>query len=397
MVVIGGGIAGLHASVSLLRRRNVLVTIVEPTAHHQFLTRLAAVAAGTQPTADAAQPLSAMVPTASVEQRRAVRIDESKRCVTVSLDDASELEADSVIIAAGAEPSSPPIRGKANAYALRTAADALAIRAVLDQCNPDRARGLVVVGAGATGCQLAAAAAIQHPELAITLIDRADRALPGFRNSLSQRAESILASRGIDLRFGENIERITKRGAVLSPTEAHPATDRIEGTVVWAGGFQAHGDAFGLETRDGRLVIDEFGQVAQSHRVFAAGDIAAHLDRRGDLRPMSAQIAAQAGQAVGANVAATLSDDAMTPLRLSDLGWVVDLGGGQGVADVLGLPLADPITDRLVPLLHTAIDYRNLFQIGGVAFMRRFGPGNAEVPSASELARDLGSFGLERD
>ena len=112
---------------------------------------------------------------------------------------------------------------------------------------------------------------------------------------------------------------------------------------------------------------------------------------------MSAQIAAQAGKGVGANVAAFLGGGGLSSLTLNDLGWVVDLGGGQGVAEVLGIPLADRFSDRLVPLLHTAIDYRNLWQLGGIPFMRAFGPGGSATPTSEELARDLGAFGVELD
>jgi NADH dehydrogenase FAD-containing subunit len=112
---------------------------------------------------------------------------------------------------------------------------------------------------------------------------------------------------------------------------------------------------------------------------------------------MSAQIAAQAGKGVGANAAAFVRGRELRALALNDLGWVVDLGGGQGVAEVLGIPLADRLSDRLVPLLHTAIDYRNLWQLGGIAFMRAFGPGGSTSPTHDQLARDLEAFGVELD
>ena len=388
MLIIGGGMAGLHAAVALRHQVDVAVTIIEPTAHHQFLTRLAAVAAGSQPVGDAATPLTAMVPEATIEARRAVRVEEHTDAVVVHLDDKRSITADAVIVTAGAEPARPPIKGWSNARALRSASDALAIRS-----NIEASDGLVVVGAGATGCQLAATAAVVHPRLNVTLIDGADRVMPGFRRSLGQRAADILIGRGVALRLGERVATIKKRSVVLEGSD-----EQFDGSVVWAGGFQAQGDALGLgATRDGRLVIDQFGRTVGSTRVFAAGDIAAHTDRRSNLRPMSAQIAAQAGKGVGSNVAALVRGRELRTLALTDLGWIVDLGGGQGVAEVLGIPLADRFSDRLVPLLHTAIDYRNLWQLGGVSFMRAFGPGGSTSPTRDGLARDLEAFGVELD
>lgn len=388
MVIVGGGVAGLHAAVALQRNADVSITIIEPTAHHQFLTRLAGVAAGAHPITDAAQPLAAMVPYADIEQHRAIRVDEHTAQVAVRLDDSRTLVADAVIVTAGAEPARAPIKGWAKARPLRSAADALAIRAALDAGD-----SLVVVGAGATGCQLAAAAAVVHPGIEISIVDGAERPLPGFRPVLGQRAGHVLADRGVNVRLGERVESITKRGVVLAESG-----EAVEGTVVWAGGFQAQGDALGLgATREGRLVIDPTGRTAGSTRVFAAGDVAAHTNRRSELRPMSAQVAAQAGKRVGSNVASFLAGRELEPIVVNDLGWVVDLGGGQGVAQVLGIPLADRFSDRLVPLLHTAIDYRNLWQLGGVSFMRRFGPGGSATPTIDELLRDLDAFGIELD
>ncbi len=388
VIIVGGGVAGLHAAVALRRKATVAVTIIEPTAHHQFLTRLAAVAAGAQPISDAAAPLAAMVPEAVVEAHRAIRIEEHTETVSVHLDDERALTADAVIVTAGAEPARPPIKGWAKAQALRSAADALAIRSALETSD-----GLVIIGAGATGCQLAATAATVHPDLDVAIVDGADRPLPGFRRSLSQRAHDILTERGVEVRLGERVQTIKQHSVTLEGSG-----EQIDGTVVWAGGFSAKGDNLGLgSTREGRLLIDRTGRTAGSTRVFAAGDIAAHTDRRSELRPMSAQIAAQAGKGVGANVAAFLSGGELSSLTLNNLGWVVDLGGGQGVAEVLGIPLADRFSDRLVPLLHTAIDYRNLWQLGGVSFMRAFGPGGSTTPTNEELARDLGAFGVELD
>lgn len=391
VIIVGGGTAGLHAAAALSSSAasgRVAVMIVEPTGHHQFLTRLAGVAAGAQPISDAATPLAAMAPAATIEPHRVVRVDEHRDTVSVHLDDGRVLTADAVIVTAGAEPATPRIKGWTRARPLRSAADALAIRSMIDTGD-----GLVVVGAGATGCQLAATAAVVHPGLRISIVDGADRPLPGFRRSLGQRAGDILSERGVHLRLGERVATIGKGHVTLEGSGEH-----IDGAVVWAGGFQAKGDALGLgSTREGRLLIDSHGRTTGSIRVFAAGDIAAHTDRRSELRPMSAQIAALAGKGVGANVAAFLTGGTTHSLTLTDLGWVIDLGGGQGVAEVLGIPLADRFTDRIVPLLHTAIDYRNLWQLGGLPFMRSFGPGGSTPPSSEALARDLAEFGVDLD
>lgn len=388
--------AGLHAARALYTAA-IRLTMIEPTGHHQFLTRLAAVAAGTQPAGDAAVALEAVLPGVAIEWSPAQRIEENPSGVCVILQDRRRLDADAVIVTAGAATQRTAIDGLEHVATLRSAADAIAIRQNLGSSGRTPIERLIVIGGGATGCQLASAAAVAHPELEITLIEATSDVLRGFRPALGRYAARVMRRRGVDLRCETAVEAITRNRLRLEQRGREP-TKRLDGFVVWAGGVRADGDAFGLgETRDGRLLIDETGRVVGTNRVFAAGDIAAHTNPRGDLRPMSAQIATQAGRGVGENIDRLLMGRSTKPLSLYDLGWVVDLGGGQGVAEVLGIPLADNLTARLVPLLHTAIDYRNLWQLGGVDFMRRFGPGNANIPTMDELSADLAAFGLDVD
>ena len=87
----------------------------------------------------------------------------------VTLDDGRTFTADAVIVTAGAVPLSPPIEGLDHALPLRTAGDALRLRTEIDAAS-----SVVIVGGGATGVQLAGAAAATHPNLDVTLVDGAD-------------------------------------------------------------------------------------------------------------------------------------------------------------------------------------------------------------------------------
>ncbi len=360
VIVVGGGTAGAHAT-SALAKSGLEVTIVEPTGAHQFLTRLAAVAGGTQAIGDSAAPLDAMFDAKVVRSRAVVASDRS-----VQLTDGELLHADAVVLTAGAEPADAPIDGLEKVMSLRSASDSLVIRSKLET-----AAAIAIVGGGPTGCQLAGAIAASHPDLAVTLVDSGDHLMGAFGEQLGEHTHSILTERGVSVKLEDSAEKMSARQVTLSDGST------LEATVVWAGGYESTMEHFG-PTTDGRLNIDSLGRVSGHSTLFAAGDNAAHLDGDGDLYPMSAQIAAQAGRQVARNVAAVLAERSPTPLDLKDRGWVVDLGGGVGVADLLGVAVARSPLDRLVPLLHTAIDIRNLWQLGGVDFVRRFRPGASE-------------------
>lgn len=355
-VIVGGGTAGAHAA-SILHRRDIDLTIVEPTGTHQFLTRLAAVAGGTQPASDAAAPLREMFDATIVE---ACAVDATGS--TVTLDTGVTLDADAVLLTTGAEPADAPIEGLESALALRSAAHAMTIRDRLPSSD-----AVVIVGGGPTGCQLAGAIARAHRDIAVMLVEYADQLMPAFGSRLGRHARKILTDRGVTVRLESEAEKVAEDSVVVGG-------ETLNGTVIWAGGFEASMQSFG-STTDGRLDIDVHGRVAGHETLFAAGDAAAHRDDSGELHAMSAQIAAQAGRRAGRTIAALLAGDELRPMKLHDRGWVADLGGGVGVAELFGVSLATAWLDRLVPPLHHIIDLRNLYQLGGLDLVRRYRPG----------------------
>lgn len=356
IVIVGGGAAGIHAARALRGLDELAsVTLVDPTGTHQFLTRLAAVAGGVAPLSDAAQPLAELVD-CTVIAGRAIRVAEH----TVELAGGGSLFADAVIVTAGAHSTIPSIDGIRNALSLRTAADAWAIRR-----SAESADGVVIIGGGPTGCQLAGALAAGPFDLFVTLIERENSLLNGFHPAMGVRAREILSGRGVSVWTGRTVEEITADSVRTSGGVAG-------GIPVWAGGYRAHADEIlQAPTIDGRVVVDSCTRVSGFESVFAAGDIAAHPTSDGLIHPMSAQVATKAGRAAAHNALQYLLGNELSELQLSDLGWVVDLSGGQGVADVFGFPITMPGFDRLVPLLHDVIDLRNLLQLGALSSLWR--------------------------
>jgi NADH dehydrogenase len=76
--------------------------------------------------------------------------------------------------------------------------------------------------------------------------------------------------------------------------------------------------------------------------VYACGDAAAvpDLTRPGEVTPMTAQHAQRQGKRVAYNIAASYGLGRRAPYRHRDLGFVVDLGGTDAVANPLGVPLS---------------------------------------------------------
>jgi NADH:ubiquinone reductase (H+-translocating) len=352
VLVVGGGYAGLHA-VRAVERLGVNVTVVDRSGDHDFVTRLAAVAGGSAPRADARQPLGRFVP--SVEIGSVVSVDDG----AVELADGRRIEADAVVITAGAESSRPPIEGIERAAGLRTADDALTLRTAIAATA-----SVVIIGGGATGVQLAGAIAHTHPDILVHLVEVDAHLLAGLPSGLGRGAERILGGRGVELHLGHLVDRIDADGV-------HVDGEFIEGYVVWAGGFAADAAQLGVPTTDdGRIAIDADLRIAGMQRTFAAGDVAGHVGRHGDALPMSAQIAVQAGTVAGRNAARVVRDEPTEPAALRQLGWVVDLAGRRGLAQLGPIVFAGPVVDLVPPLMHHAIDLKDLIEIGGLGALR---------------------------
>lgn len=349
VVIIGGGYAGVHAARSV-RSMGRAACIVDPTGRHDFVTRLAAVAGGTAPESDASASLDGFADEVIVASVVAVRDGE------VDLDDGTTLTADAVIVTAGAVPVQPPIDGIEHGRPLRTEADALALRSEIEAAD-----GVVIVGGGATGVQLAGAVAATHRGIQITLVDSSDRLLAGMGEASGRDAERILRDRGVEVVLGSAVESIDEGGLVVDG-------DHIAGVPVWAAGFESRADRFGLPVNDaGSVLVDRFLRVEGWAATFAAGDVAAHTDSSGDALPMSAQIAVQAGEVAGRNAVRMLRGDTLDRARLSQSGWVLDLGGKRGLAELGGVSITAPFLDLVPPLLHWAIDLKHLIETRGVA------------------------------
>lgn len=354
VLVVGSGYAGMHAAKAS-KDAGVTATILDPEGVHGFTTRLAAVAGGTASEGDAFAPLEAFGH--PVRRGRVVGLEDG----LVVLDGGARLKADAVVISAGARAASPDIPGIELAMPLRSPADALRLR--------DRAKSaeqVSIIGGGATGTQLAGALAVSRPDLTVRVVDREPRLLTAMGASVGERAREILEDRGVELHLETELEQIEPAGITLSNGRL------LEGLPVWAGGFESVigelGD--GLPDDEGRLRVTDDLRIAEWSRTFAAGDVAAHRDRNDALLPMDAQVAVRAGAAAGKNAARIASGREPEPASLSHRGWVVDLGGGLGVAQLGPVSLSTAGIDRIPLVLHHAVDLKHLFEIGGAGALR---------------------------
>jgi NADH dehydrogenase len=366
-VVVGGGFAGHHAARSLHRELGdrAEILLLSQTDYFLYVPLLPEVAAGILEPRRISVSLAGTLPGVRLVLGMVDRIDvEDQRVSMIDPEgERHQVDYDRLVIAAGSVNKLLPIPGVSeHAHGFRGIPEALYLRdhltrqlelaAVADDPEERSARcTVVVVGAGYTGTEVAAHGKLFTDELAHAypslgeqpvrwlLLDVASRVLPELDEHLSRTADTVLRSRGVDVRMGVSIEEATPAGARLTTGE-----ELATRTIVWCVGVRPDPliESLGLHTQQGRLVVNEDLTVPDHPEVFACGDAAAVPDRSrpGQATAMTAQHAVRQGTLAGRNVAASLRGERPRRYRHHDLGFLVDLGGTDAAANPLGIPLS---------------------------------------------------------
>src|SRR5262249_27763672 len=144
-----------------------------------------------------------------------------------------EIGFERILVATGSVPTIPPIPGLAD-IEYWTNRDATSTHEV-----PGR---LVVIGAGAVGCELAQA--FGRMGSAVTLVDGAERLMPRDHPDAGTLIADVLEGEGVGLRLGAKIERVEPGLRMHLGGGETLAADRI----LVATGRRANVDGLGLES-----------------------------------------------------------------------------------------------------------------------------------------------------
>ncbi len=300
VVIIGNGVAGMGVAEALRRDSpSVRIDVVgsEPFAFYNRMGigRLVYDSAGVDglllvppdwPERHAVQLHRGVV---------AARIDRVARCVQLASGEA--LPYDRLVLATGAR-STPPdasFMNHANAFMLRTAEDAQAIRYHVGRA---KARRAVVVGGGVLGVE--AADALHHLGLKVTLLQRADRLMNAQLDAEGgARLKGYLESIGIQVATGVSVVAFEGQPLLQAAQLAHGP--RVKGDLfVAALGIQANT----FLAREAGLALGDNGVRVDSHMrtsdpdIYAVGDVAELKGTPRGLWPIGAAHAATAAAAI---------------------------------------------------------------------------------------------------
>ncbi|MFI7706429.1 NAD(P)/FAD-dependent oxidoreductase [Nonomuraea sp. NPDC049480] len=345
VVVVGAGFAGL-AATRVLAKSGALVTIVDRNPYSTFQPLLYQVATAGMGTADVSYPTrtyAARWP--NVRARRAALskvVPEERR---VEFDDGSGLDYDYLVLATGVTTNWLNVPGaRENALPIYSLGDAAVLRRRLQQCLEDTATGrresthVVVVGAGATGVEVAGTLAelrrrtlpLTHPEIrpdqtSVSLVERFDFVLAPYKPRLRDAAADALRRRGVRLRLGSTVASVEPDAVVLEDGSRLPSD-----VTVWALGVTAPDQVadWGLpQGKGGRITVTEALSVPDHPEIFVAGDLA------GPPKPLPqlAQPAIQMGEHVGRQILAAAQERPVRAFRYHEPGIMATVGKAEAV------------------------------------------------------------------
>jgi NADH dehydrogenase len=371
VVILGGGFGGLSAAQAL-KRAPVKVTLLDRRNFHLFQPLLYQVATGSLSPGEIAAPLRSVLrkqKNTEVLLGEAADIDPRKNLLTLS--DGAQFEYDSLIVSTGSQTSYYGNDSwRKNAPSLKSVEEATNIRQKIllaFECA-ERSAGeaearawltFVIVGAGATGLELAGALAeianetlkhdfrrINPSEAQILLVEGGSRILTAFPEDLADKAERLVSRLGVKVLKGVKVTNVDAEGVTF---ERGATTERLAAkTVLWAGGVTTNefGRTLGKRTeaqtdRIGRIPVTPQLTIPNFPNIFVIGDLALANDKNGKPLPGVAQVAMQGGAYAAKVIRARVEKKTEPPpFHYFNKGDMAVIGRAAAVANIFGLHLS---------------------------------------------------------
>ncbi len=400
IVIVGGGAGGLELATrlgdTLGRRGKADITLIDRSRTHIWKPKLHEIAAGSMDIGDHEVGYLAQAHWHHFHFRigEMTGLDRAKHLVHVApfvdadgqeVTPARSFPYDTLIISVGSQSNdfgTPGVRE--NAMKLETPADARRFHVrMVNACvrahaqrTPLRPKQLhvAIIGAGATGVELAAE--LHHTtrevvaygldrvdadkDIKLSVIEAAPRVLPALPERLSSSTEKLLRSLGIDVHTNARVAEVLPGGVRLADGRLLPAE-----LVVWAAGvkgpeFLTRLDGLdGLETnRINQLLVRQTLQTTLDDDIFALGDCAAcPWPEKNGFVPPRAQAAHQQAAHLLRQIPRRLEGKPLQDYRYKDFGSLVSLGEFSTVGNMMGgLARGDLfIEGRFARLMYTSL------------------------------------------
>jgi NADH dehydrogenase len=376
IVIVGGGAGGLELATRLGdkfgRKGRAEITLIERARTHVWKPKLHEIAAGSMDMSDHEVSYLAQAHwhgfryrlgemTGIDRQRRVVHVAPYFDAEGLQVTPARSVGYDTLVIAIGSQSNDFGTPGVAeHALRLDTPDDARRFHARMvhacirahAQAEPLRPEQLhvAIIGAGATGVELAAELQRTSREVVaygldrvnpdkdvkICLVEAAPRVLPALPERLSAATMRLLRGQGVEVYTGAKVAEVQAQGVRLADGRLLPAE-----LVVWAAGVKAApflSTLDGLETnRIHQLLVRPSLQTTLDDNIFVIGDCAAcPWPEKGGFVPPRAQAAHQQAAHLYRQLQRHMAGKPLKAYRYRDFGSLVSLGEYSTVGNMMG-------------------------------------------------------------
>lgn len=346
ILILGGGFGGLFTTLDLAGRGDV--TLVSDEEHFLFTPMLYEYLSGEVEEWHIAPKFSELVDDdVRLIQDEVASIDlDAKRVTLQKFRD--PLEFDVLVLSVGGITNYVGVEGaEQHSFPFRKIrhADALRRRMVdaLDRIPPDMppqdvrsALTFVVVGAGASGCELSTKMAdllldavkrrALQGEPRVLVVEMGDRVVPGMGDQIRDFVEEALREAHVEIHTQTRVIKVTSNSVIFEHGGKHEELKTA--AVVWTGGVKMRPliEQLNVEkTSRGLLKVKPTLQLTQNDNVFALGDIACCPPADPTL-PGTAQLALQEARLAAHNLNAFLSGHDLETKHFEELGEALSLG-----------------------------------------------------------------------
>lgn len=375
IVIVGGGAGGLELATRLGRKLGksgaARIILVDANLTHIWKPLLHEVAAGSLNSSEDELNYVAQAKWNHFEFQlgRMSGLDRASKSITLAptLDDDGQvlmperrIAYDSLVIAVGSTTNDFGTPGAAeHCIFLDTRAQAERfhrrmlshyLRAHASESEAGGKIDIAIVGAGATGVELAAELhhaakqlaayglnRIRPEDMRITLIEAGPRVLPALPERIARPVHQTLEKLGVTVLTGAAVSAVTAEGLKTADGNFIPASLK-----VWAAGIRAPGflkDLDGLESnRINQLQVRPTLQTTLDDDVFAFGDCAACPQPGNDGRnvPPRAQAAHQQASLLAKSLRLKISGQSLPEYRYRDYGSLISLSSFSAVGNLMG-------------------------------------------------------------
>ncbi|GAA4648339.1 NAD(P)/FAD-dependent oxidoreductase [Kistimonas scapharcae] len=376
VVVVGGGAAGLELATRLGRklgaRKKAHVTLVDTRMTHIWKPLLHEVAAGSlnSYSDELNYVAQANWNHFHFQPGRMIQLDRQKQAITLAatvdtngkqLLPERTLTYDTLVIAVGSHSNdfgTPGVQEHCLTLDCREQAEQVHARFISEYLraqaaeDPSEKMNIAIVGAGATGVELAAELhyaakvmarygmdAIKPENVNITIIEGSDRVLPVLPMRISTGVQKQLDKLKIRTLTGHIVKEVTEAGLATNQGEFVKAELKIWAAGIKAPNFLNHMD--GLETnRINQLIVKPTLQTTLDDNIFAIGDCASCtlVNRQGEnyTVPPRAQAAHQQASLVARSIIDSLKGKAPGNFSYKDHGSLISLSTHTAVGNLMG-------------------------------------------------------------